>query len=128
MWPPHPLKCLITYWFKFESHLKKKWRYYRQTIFNQLDIMVPYVDIIGVCHSVAILLEIHVLRHKCHVRWLRSHFKRRVIIGLGQETLGMAIMNLRILLNYSYSLKNCIDTNPKITLTYLVQEAFTFKI
>ena len=28
---------------------------YKQTIFNQLNIMVPYVDIIGLCHSVAIL-------------------------------------------------------------------------
>ena len=28
-----------------------KWRCYRQTIY----IMVPYVDIIGLCHSVAIL-------------------------------------------------------------------------
>ena len=27
-------------------------------IFNQLNIMVPYVDIIGLCYSVAILWEI----------------------------------------------------------------------
>ena len=27
-----------------------KWRYYRQTILNQLNIMVPYVHIIGLCH------------------------------------------------------------------------------
>ena len=26
-------------------------------IFNQLNIMVPYVDMIGLCHNVAILLE-----------------------------------------------------------------------
>ena len=29
----------------------------------QLSFMVPYVDIIGLCHSVAILWEIHVIRH-----------------------------------------------------------------
>ena len=28
---------------------------YRQTIFNQLDIIVPYEDIIGLCLSVIIL-------------------------------------------------------------------------
>ena len=49
---------------------------YRQTIFNQLNIMVAYVDIIGLCHSVAILLEIYVMRPKSKVRWLRFHFKR----------------------------------------------------
>ena len=27
---------------------------YRQKIFNQLNTMVPYVDIIGLCYSVAI--------------------------------------------------------------------------
>ena len=37
--------------------------------------MVPYVDIIGLCHSVAILLEIYVMWHKCHVSWLRFHFQ-----------------------------------------------------
>ena len=31
-----------------------KWRYYRQKNFNQLDIKVSYVDIIGLCHNVAI--------------------------------------------------------------------------
>ena len=45
------------YLFKyyFERHLIYKRRYYRQTIFNQLNIMVLYVDIIGLCHSVVIL-------------------------------------------------------------------------
>ena len=45
---------------------------------------VSYVDINGLCHSVAILLEIQVMPHKCHVRWLRFHFKRMLIMGLGQ--------------------------------------------
>ena len=43
----------------FESHLIYKWRYHRQAIFNQLNIMVPNVDITGLYHSVAILLEIN---------------------------------------------------------------------
>ena len=62
--------CLLKYYFK--SHLIYKGCYYSQTIFNQLNIMVPYVDIIGLGHSVAILEEIYVMRRKCHVRWL--HF------------------------------------------------------
>ena len=55
--------------------------YYRQTIFNQLNIMVPYIDITG--HSVTILWEIFVMQHKCHVRWHNFHFKRMLITGLG---------------------------------------------
>ena len=74
--------CLLKYYFK--KHLICKWRYYIQTIFNQLNIIVPYVDIIGICHIVAILWEIHVMRHKYHVRWLHFHFERMVITGLGQ--------------------------------------------
>ena len=58
----------------FESHLMYKWRYYRQIIFNQWNIIVSYVEIIGLCHSVAIFWEIYVMRPKCHVRWLRFHF------------------------------------------------------
>ena len=46
--------------YYFGSHLIYKWRYYRQSIFNQLNIMVPYVDMSG--QSVAILLEIYVMR------------------------------------------------------------------
>ena len=46
----------------------------RQTIFNQLNIMVPYVDIIGLCHSIAILWKIY-------VRWLRFLFKRHANNG-----------------------------------------------
>ena len=61
-----------------------KSRYYRQTIFNQSNIMVSYVDIFGLCHSVAILWEIYVMRSKCHVMWLRFHLKRMLIKGLGQ--------------------------------------------
>jgi hypothetical protein len=38
------------------------------TIFNQLNIMVPYVDIIGRIYSVAILGEIYVMQPKCNVR------------------------------------------------------------
>ena len=41
---------------------------YIQTIFNQLNIMVPYLDIIGLSHSVSILWEIYVMRYK----WLRG--------------------------------------------------------
>ena len=47
----YPLK------YNFESHLIYKLRYYRQTIFNQFNIMVAYVDIIGLCHSVVILWD-----------------------------------------------------------------------
>ena len=36
--------CILKYYF--ESHLIYKLCYHRQTIFNQLNIMVPYVDII----------------------------------------------------------------------------------
>ena len=49
--------------------------------------MVFYEDIIGLCHSVAILKEIYVMRPKCHLRWLRFNLKRMLITGLGQETL-----------------------------------------
>ena len=39
--------------YYFESHLiYNKLRYYRQTIFNQLNIILSCVDIIGLCHSV----------------------------------------------------------------------------
>ena len=71
--------------YHFESHLIYKWRYYRQTILNQLNIMVPYIDIIGLCFSVATWWKIYVMRPKCHVKWLRSHFKRMLIYtGLGK--------------------------------------------
>ena len=79
--------CIIEVYllkYYFESHLIYKWRYYRQTIFNQLNIMVPYLDIIGLCHSVAILWEIYAMRPKEHLLWLRFHFKRMLITGLGQ--------------------------------------------
>ena len=39
--------CIIEVYlskYYFKSHLIYKLRYYRQTISNQLDIMVPYVD------------------------------------------------------------------------------------
>ena len=49
--------------------------------------MVSYVYLNGVYHSVAILLVINVIRLKCHVRWLRLHFLRMIITGLGQYTL-----------------------------------------
>ena len=39
--------------YYFEGLLIYNWRYYRQTIFNQLYILVFYVDIICLCHSVA---------------------------------------------------------------------------
>ena len=63
------------------------WRYYRQTVFNQLTVMVSYVDIIGLCHSVPILLKKIVMRPKCHVRGLRFQFKRMLITGLCLKTL-----------------------------------------
>ena len=69
--------CLLKYYF--ESNLIFKWRYYRQQIFKQLNIMVPYVNIIGLCHSVPILWEIYIMRRKCHVMWLRFHFKHMLI-------------------------------------------------
>ena len=61
--------------YYFESHLIYRWRYYRQTIFNQFNIMVSYVDIIGLFHSVTILWEFYVMQPKCQVRWLCFHFK-----------------------------------------------------
>ena len=48
---------------------------HRQTIFSKLNIMIPMyviVDIIGLCHIVAILWEIYVL-------WHNFHFKRMLI-------------------------------------------------
>ena len=38
---------LLKYYY-CESHLIYKLRYYRQTIFNHLNIVLPYVDIIGI--------------------------------------------------------------------------------
>ena len=79
--------CIIEVYlleYYFESHLIYKWRYYRQTIFSQSNIMVSYVDMIGLCHSVTILRETYVMRLKCHVRWLPFHFKRMLITGLSQ--------------------------------------------
>ena len=66
----------------FENHLIYKWRYYRQTILNQLNIMVPYVEIIGLCHSITILGEIYVM-------WHNFHFKRMQITGLCQQSLNL---------------------------------------
>ena len=64
--------------FIIEVYLLKyyKWRHSRKTIFFQFNIMVYYVNIIDLCHSVAILWEIYVMRHKCHVRWLRDLVNR----------------------------------------------------
>ena len=42
---------LLKYYLKATTYINDA----IQTIFNQLNIMVPYVDIIGLCHSVAIL-------------------------------------------------------------------------
>ena len=41
---------LLKYYFK--RHLIYKWLYYVKTIFNELNIMVSYVDMIGLCHTV----------------------------------------------------------------------------
>ena len=68
----------------FESHLIYKWRYYRQSNFNQLNIMVPYVDIIGLCHSVAILWDVNgmwgscaSISSACYLRYLVNTFLKR---------------------------------------------------
>ena len=56
--PPKIKICIIEVYllnYYFESHLISKWSYYRQTIFYQLNLMIPHVDIIGLSHSVAIL-------------------------------------------------------------------------
>ena len=80
--------CIIElYLLKYYFESIYTCRYYTQTNFNQLNIMVSYVDIIGLWHSVAILWEIYVMWPTCHVRWLGFHFKRMLIIGLGQYTL-----------------------------------------
>ena len=39
-----------------------------------------YVDVI-LCLRVAILCEIYMMPHKCHVRWHYFHFKRMLITG-----------------------------------------------
>ena len=44
-----------------QPYIIYRWRYYRQTIFNELNIMVSYVDKIVLCHSVAILWEFYVM-------------------------------------------------------------------
>ena len=44
--------------------------------------MEPDVEIIGLCHSVAIISEIYVTQHKCQMRWHNFHFKRMLIMGL----------------------------------------------
>ena len=56
--PPKIKICIIEVYllnYYFESHLISKWSNYRQTIFYQLNLMIPHVDIIGLSHSVAIL-------------------------------------------------------------------------
>ena len=53
--------------YYFERQIIYQWRYYRLKIFNQLKIMVSYVDVIGICNSVAILREMYVMRPKCEV-------------------------------------------------------------
>ena len=47
--------CLLKYLFKATSYLNDTIIEYRHTIFNQFNIMLPYVDMIGLCHSLAIL-------------------------------------------------------------------------
>ena len=79
--------CVIEVYFLkyyFQRYLIYKWSYIRQIIFNQLNIMVSYVVIIGLCNSVASLWEIYVMLPKFHVRWMRFHFKRMQITGLEQ--------------------------------------------
>ena len=75
----------ISFEYYFQSHLIYKWcYYYRQAIFNKLNIIVPYIGIICLCHSVAILWKIYLMQHKCHVRWHNLHFKWMIITQLGQ--------------------------------------------
>ena len=62
--------------------------------------MIPYGDIIGLCHSVAILWEIYVVRHKCHVRWHYSHFKRMLITGQSAYILSNVLVHYINLNNY----------------------------
>ena len=79
--------CIIEVYiikYYFECHLMYKWRCNRQTIFNQLNNMVPYVYIIGLCHNIVILWEIFVMQHKCHVKGHNFHFKLMLITRLGQ--------------------------------------------
>ena len=72
---------ILVYIFKATSCIyKHHHKYHRQTIFNQLNNMVPYIDIIG-------LWEMYVMRHKCHERWLHFHFKVMLITALGRYTL-----------------------------------------
>ena len=117
-------QCIIEVYilkYYFESHLIYKWRYYTQTIFNQLNIKVTYVNIIGLSHSVAILWEILVMQHKCYLKELRFHFKRMIITG--QVNFGLWTLELysifynqiRMVMvyqglwrNVSFSLKICI--------------------
>ena len=48
-----------------------------------------HINIIGLFHSVAILWEIYVMRHKCHMRWHNFYLKRILITRLGQNILNI---------------------------------------
>ena len=53
-WPIRAKICIIEVFllkYYFQSHLIYKWHYYRQTILNQLKIMVSYVYIIVLLHT-----------------------------------------------------------------------------
>ena len=72
---------------KATSHINDAIIIISQMIFNQLNTMVSYWHKNGLWHSVAILWEIYVMRHKCHVRWHNFHFKRTLITGLCRSLL-----------------------------------------
>ena len=69
----------------FESHHIYKWCYYRkQSSIKHYGTLRKYISL---CYIVAILWEIYLTWHQCHVRWLRFHFERLLITGLGQYPL-----------------------------------------
>ena len=83
--------CIIEVYFLkyyFKSQLIYKWRYYRQTIFNQLNIKVSYVyKLVYFILSQFYEKSIWCCLAKCYLRWLRFHFKRMIIKGLDKYTL-----------------------------------------
>ena len=86
-----------------------------QTIFNQLNIMVPYVDIIGLCYSVTILWEIYVICdiNGCEVAYLlfqananygtwsihSYHYRLPILVRVSKTTL-YKVESLHIIAKY----------------------------
>ena len=101
----------------FESHVIYKWCYYNQTISNRLNIMVSYVDIMGLCQSVAILLEIYriwplnviwggitYISSECKLRDFlnRFSFLPSFIWWREKKTITMSYIRLHFLINQSW--------------------------